>query len=214
MEGKICYYFYKLVCNDTNITDFYIGSTGNFKQRIRNHRNICIYDNDYYLNKRCYVHKFIVDHGGWDNWKVILIEMNDYQNKMHALKRERVLIEEMKPTLNMVIPIRSREEIKECIKKYRNENKNEINEKRRNDYKNGRDLQSKIYYENNKDKIIKMRKMHYENNKDKLLKEKRKYREINAEKIKASKSALKTCDICSKQITSSHLARHKRIHVD
>ena len=72
----------------------------------------------------------------------------------------------------------------------------------------------KIYYESNKNKIAEQGKIYRNDNKNKIAERKKKYREQNSEKIKVQKSALKICDICNKQITSSHLARHKRIHVD
>ena len=35
------YYIYKIVCNDVSVTDFYIGSTSNFRNRKYQHKDNC-----------------------------------------------------------------------------------------------------------------------------------------------------------------------------
>jgi hypothetical protein len=153
---------YKIICNDINITDCYIGHTTNFKTRKNSHKSKCNNINSKAFN--LIVYQFIRDNGGWDNWSMIMIEEYNCNNKLEATKRERELIEELKATLNKVIPSRTSKEyyednkdiIKEYHKEYYEDNKNIIKEK------------EKKYRESNKDIIKERKKEYYEDNKDKI----------------------------------------------
>jgi hypothetical protein len=129
---------YKIVCNDLNITDSYIGHTTDFKSRKYQHKNRCNNENNKKYNLKVY--QYIRNNGGWDNWSMIMIEEYDCNSKLEATKRERKLIEELKATLNYNIPSRTRKE-------YYEDNIDKIREQKKkyNEY-------SKIYYENNKEK--------------------------------------------------------------
>ena len=124
---------YKLCCKDTNITDIYIGSTTSFNRRKTHHKSSCNNEKnkDYNYN----VYKFIRENGGFSNWNMVLIEYYPCETKLELIKREREVIENLKPSLNKQIPTRTN-------KQYRQDNK----EKRLE--------QKKEYYENNKDKIL------------------------------------------------------------
>lgn len=99
---------YKICCNDDNISDIYIGSTRNFLHRISHHKYYC---NTPYSNKyNRLVYRFIRDHGGWDNWKVVPIRLFDVICDMDLLKIERWYIENYVPSLNQQIPYRTNEE--------------------------------------------------------------------------------------------------------
>ena len=91
------YYFYKLVCNDTNIKDFYIGSTVNWNDRKTLHKSDCNNQNGKKYNTPCY--KTIRAHGGWDNWSMIEIERVIYIRRM-AEAHEYELMAELKSTMN------------------------------------------------------------------------------------------------------------------
>ena len=56
---------YKLCCKDANITDIYVGSTTNFKQRKKEHKADCHNENNKNYNRPVY--KFIRENGG--NWE-------------------------------------------------------------------------------------------------------------------------------------------------
>lgn len=99
---------YKLVCNDLNITDIYIGHTTEFRRRKNEHKSRCC--NPTSLAYNFYKYQFIREHGGWDNWSMILIENYPCINKLEAEKRERYWIEELNATLNASIPCRSKHE--------------------------------------------------------------------------------------------------------
>ena len=82
---------YKICCNDVSITDIYIGSTTNFTRRKQEHKkNI----NGDYCNM--YLYKFIRDHGGWNNWNMILVEAYNATDKRNLETRERHFIETLK----------------------------------------------------------------------------------------------------------------------
>lgn len=143
---------YKLCCKDTNITDFYIGSTTSFRHRKSQHKSDC--NNEKRQNYNCKLYNFIRENGGWENWDMILIEYYKCDTKLELEKKEREIIENLKPTLNKSIPTRTD---KEYQKQYREDNKEKIK-----DY-------DKIRYENNKEKLLEKRKEFYEKNKDKIL---------------------------------------------
>ena len=119
---------YKICCKDTSITDFYIGSTCNFRARKYSHKHNCNSE-----NRNCNVYKFIREHGGWDNWDMIMIHEASLENKLQKGKLEREYIEKMKPTLNSYLPSRTnkewKQENKEKIQAYIEANKEKAKEK-------------------------------------------------------------------------------------
>jgi hypothetical protein len=134
---------YKIVCDDLNIKDVYVGHTTNFSKRKTSHKSACnnVNSKSYHLN----VYQCIRDNVGWNNWSMIEIEKYKCNDKYEAEKCERYYIEDMKATLNQTIPTRT-------IAEYRINNKDKI-------------LDSKADYRiNNKDKIQQYRM----DNKDKI----------------------------------------------
>jgi hypothetical protein len=149
---------YKIVCDDLNIKDVYVGHTTNFDKRKCQHKSRCNNENDtkYHLN----VYQCIRFNQGWSNWSMIEIEKYKCNDKYEAEKRERYYIEDMKATLNKTIPTRTDLE-------YRMDNKDKI-------------LENALQYRiNNKDKINQYRII----NKDKLKESALQYRIINKDKI-------------------------------
>ena len=53
---------YKIVCNDPNITDCYVGSTTNIVKRRQSHKSVCNNENSKLFN--FYVYQFIRENGG------------------------------------------------------------------------------------------------------------------------------------------------------
>ena len=99
---------YKIVCNDLNIKDLYVGHTINFISRKSYHKSACndIHNNDHNMK----VYQFIRDNGGWNNWSMIEIEKYPCNDGNEARKRERHYVELLGAQLNRVIPSRSRKE--------------------------------------------------------------------------------------------------------
>jgi len=123
-------HIYKLCCKDTDITDIYIGSTTNFRHRKYEHKSCCNSINNKKHNYKVY--QFIREHGGWENWTMILIENVNCNAKLELHQKERYYIEKLKPSLNQQLPSRTQEELleyqKEHNKEYRIKNKDKINE--------------------------------------------------------------------------------------
>lgn len=134
------------------------------------------------LHKRLYGHKKTarrkpqpVHHHlnkiGWDNVSVVLIEEYACENKMELERRERYWIEELKPSLNRVIPTRTRKEYyqdtaekqKELSKKWKQDNREADNardskyrkERRANDdnYRQAVNANHREWYAKNKEAI-------------------------------------------------------------
>ena len=82
---------YKIVCNDLNIKDCYVGSTTDFTKRKGHHKRGC---NN--VNTKCYnynVYQFIRANGGWDNWTMVLVENYPCENKLE-LESIKLLVSE------------------------------------------------------------------------------------------------------------------------
>lgn len=99
---------YKICCKDINIIDIYIGSTTDFIRRKSSHKRNC--NNDNLNGYNIYVYQFIRENGGWNNWDMVEIEKYIAIDNNDLHKRERFYIEELKATLNKVIPSRTKNE--------------------------------------------------------------------------------------------------------
>lgn len=111
---------YKIVCNDVNVLDTYVGHTTCMVKRKCQHKSSCNNEKskEYNLN----VYQSIRANGGWINWSMIEIEKYNCSDFQEAKKWERYWIETLKSTLNAVIPTRTGKE-------YRLEHKDELSKK-------------------------------------------------------------------------------------
>lgn len=114
---------YKICCKDTSINDIYIGSTCNFTRRKANHKFSC--NNETRKEYNYNVYQFIREHGGWENWDMIMIHEASVENKLQKGKLEREFVDEMKPTLNINLPARTKKEWEETNKEKLAEKKKE-----------------------------------------------------------------------------------------
>ena len=126
---------YKIVCNDLNVKELYIGSTTDFYNRKSNHKYKCNSENDKNYNLNIY--NCIRVNGGWDNWSMIEIEKFPCKDSMEARSRESYWCEQLNATLNSNKPYLTNNEIKAYQSEYKLNNKDKILE----------------YYQNNKNKI-------------------------------------------------------------
>jgi len=132
---------YKIVCNDLNITDVYVGSTTDFTKRKSSHKSYCNNENCKSYNLKIY--KMIRDNGGWDNWTMLEIEKYSCNDGNESRLRERYHLELLNAKLNCQLPSRpKKEQNKEWyeknkdkeqlrIKEYYKQNKDKINERKR-----------------------------------------------------------------------------------
>ena len=107
-------HFYKIVCKDLSISDWYVGHTTDFTKRKTKHKGKCSLEGNRFYH--LYVYQFIRNNRGWDNFDMILIKTVECNNSLEARKIERELIEEPKARLNQRIPIISNEEKKNTRK--------------------------------------------------------------------------------------------------
>ena len=175
---------YKIVSKDINITECYIGSTINFKERKRKHITHCNNENSIKYNYKLY--KFIRDNGGFNNFEIIEIKKYPSTSKRELELEEQKQYEIYGGELNSQYPTRTRKEYlidnKEKIKEYYQENKEKYNEK------------FKKYYVDNKEKLKEQMKEYYLNNLEKI-------KEKNNKKIK--------CE-CGGRYTRINKARHNK----
>lgn len=143
---------YKIVCNDLNITDVYVGHTTSFTKRKAEHKSKVSNINGKCYNRKIYV--TIRENGGWDNWTMVEIEKYNCNDKLEACKRERHYYELLNSTLNIKNPSRTE---KEWRVEYKILNKDRIKT-----YFNK-------YFENNREKLLAYKREWY---KQKTLKEK------------------------------------------
>ena len=146
---------YKICCRNPSINEIYIGHTTNYTNRKHNHKSNCCNSN--LNNYNLFLYKFIRENGGWDNWSMIQIENYNCNSKREAELRERYWIETLKPKLNSVSPITSKEE---------------------------KEKQKQDWYKENKDHILQKAKENYEENKEHKLEYQKQYAEENKEQIK------------------------------
>ena len=105
---------YKIVCNDLNITDCYVGHTTEFTKRKNSHKSRCTdVDNKmHYFN----IYKIIRENGGWTNWSMVEIEKWPCNDGNEARSRERYWYEILNSTLNTEQPSFSMKEYRETNK--------------------------------------------------------------------------------------------------
>ncbi len=120
---------YKIVCNDLNVKDLYIGSTTEFIKRKCAHKNATMNEKHPKHNAKKY--QFIRDNGGWDNFMMLEIEKYPCVDGNEARLRERYWFEQLQATLNTYRPIVSKEEAEIRLKDYKENNREVHNEKRR-----------------------------------------------------------------------------------
>lgn len=96
------YTFYSICCKSKDITDFYIGSTTDIKQRKHQHKFHSTNPNS--LKRHQAKYQAIINNGGIDNWKYMDIGSLDCTVN-EALIHERELIDALKPSLNIRKPI-------------------------------------------------------------------------------------------------------------
>lgn len=141
---------YKIVSNDLNITDVYVGSTTDFTRRKNQHKSSCNNINDKHYNFKLY--QFIRANGGWGNFTMIEIEKCNCSDGNEARTIERRWYEQLNAKLNTVHPGAFANGEKEYKKNYYETTKE----------------QRKNYYETNKEEIKQYYKIYYKTNKEQM----------------------------------------------
>ena len=99
---------YKIVCNDLNITECYVGHTTDFAVRKYMHKYTCSYEKGKDYNAKLY--STIRENGGWKNYSMIEIEKYPCAVANEARAKEREWFESLSARLNMLYPQRNQGE--------------------------------------------------------------------------------------------------------
>ena len=155
--------------------DLYVGSTKQaLSMRMCGHRRDCRIDKQYKLYKTMRIN-------GYD-FRYVLLESYMISYREEQLKWEQYWIDKISPNLNMYRSYRSPEYVKEIVKQYQEDHKDEIK------------IYKKQYQRDHKDEI---------KVKDKIRREK------NIDEIRARKKIVIECE-CKMIVNKNHLSRHKR----
>ncbi len=192
-NGKI----YKIIVNIENCDDCYVGSTcQSLCQRLAGHKSEYKYIKS--IKSKKYISSYyLFDKYGVDNCKIILLENYPCSNKTELRQKEQYYID-LIPNVNQYKAHSGCLNKKEYIKAYQIVNNEKLSEYR------------KIYYEQNKDGLIKKQKEYQIQRKDLISERNKIYRDVNKEKLKQ----IIFCDCGGKyQHThkSSHLKTKKHI---
>ena len=204
-NGKI----YKLVSNETD--KIYIGSTCKERlcQRLAKHKEHYKY---WLKNEKKYISSFELFKLG--NVEIVLLESINCNTKDELLKKEREYIDKYKDILvnNILRPIITKEEKKEHLEQYRKDNRNHILDIKKDYYEDNKEKLLKInkqYRKNNKEIIHKRKKKYYEENKEEINQKNKQYREENKEVLKLKKKQIYDCE-CGNKYTICNKSRHEK----
>jgi hypothetical protein len=94
---------YKITCKDETISDVYVGHTTNFVQRKHAHKQSCI--NPKAANYTVKLYEVIRANGGWNNWKMEIINFFECKDHYEARKKEQEYFISLNATLNSIEPL-------------------------------------------------------------------------------------------------------------
>ncbi len=182
---------YKIVCNDLNITDCYVGHTTNFRNRKTQHKYTCNNEKDKDYNLKIY--RTIRDNGGWWEWSMIEIEKFSCVDGNEARAKERYWFEILNANMNDRFPLRTQKEYvdthQEQIKQYNEKNKNYIKERNKQyklDHKDEIKKRQKQYREEHKESETERRNKYREENRDELNKRQREQRALKKQQMEGT----------------------------
>jgi hypothetical protein len=145
---------YKIVCNDLDVKDVYVGHTTDFRKRKSEHKTNCNNENGKKYNFKVY--SVVRENGGWSNWSIIEIEKYSCNDSNEARSRERYFYECLNANLNSQRPIETKTDIS---------------------------LNKKEYYEVHRDEILLKRQEYRQLNLDKLTEYKKKYNATHKDEL-------------------------------
>lgn len=94
---------YKITCKDTTIKDIYVGHTTNFVQRKHSHKQSS--NNGKSANYTCKLYDVIRNNGGWENWKMEIINFFQCHDHYEARQKEQEYFISLHATLNSIEPM-------------------------------------------------------------------------------------------------------------
>jgi len=164
---------YKIYCEDGSCDYVYYGSSISFTKRKWSHKERC--NNVNYQNHNNKVYEIIRANGGWDKWKMCVVEIYPCESLTHLRIKEQEYIDLADKTCNTIRSFRNEEEKKEqekkCIKKYRinnveklkedNKKYRENNVEKIKECHNNRKEKAKEYTRNNRERINEQQRERY-----------------------------------------------------
>jgi hypothetical protein len=124
-------FIYKISCKDETIKDCYVGHSTNISQRKTEHKHNCKNEKNKAYHYRIY--EFIRSNGGWDNFKMEIVEHFPCETKGEAMVRENQVAVELNATLG-IKAYRTKEQEIIYKAKWFQENKEKIKEKNTVEY--------------------------------------------------------------------------------
>jgi hypothetical protein len=97
---------YKITCNNKTVTDLYVGHTTNFVQRKHAHKQSSLN-----VNYKVKLYEVIRANGGWNNWKMEIINFFECKNHYEAREKEQEYFVSLNATLNSIEPLPTRKTI-------------------------------------------------------------------------------------------------------
>lgn len=156
-EAGLRYTFYKLVCNNENTKEVFIGYTiTSMTEMFEHHDSIWNNEKRKEYNRRLY--KIIRANGGFYNWTIKILEKCYFKDRKEALERKKEWIEKTPNDINMIRPI--------VAPKEKRQNGMHLERQRR--YDNDHKLERKERRKANKDVINEVARERYAANKDKV----------------------------------------------
>ena len=89
---------YMIRCKDTTVNDVYIGYTASYKRRMSVHKRCAVNPLNRDYNMRMY--NVIRSYGGWNNWRIEILETAECSTKLDGLEIEQKWINRLNPSLN------------------------------------------------------------------------------------------------------------------
>ena len=197
---------YKIVCNDLNVKDVYVGNTTDFTKRKAQHKSNCINPDAKYYNLKVY--QIIRNNGAWGNWSMIEIEKYQCHDNNEARARERYWYELLNANMNTNCPEQNKDKLEENQKEYHELNKDKKIWYQKEYYESNKiDILAKqrLYNKTHPEKTSQKNKKKYESNKEAILAKQKLYKDAHKEHI--NRKCI--CDICGRE----HLCRSKSEHI-
>jgi hypothetical protein len=125
------------------------------------------------------VSQFIRGNGNFENWDMIQIQVYPCNTKRELLAQERLWIEQLKSTLNVNKPLRTKEDLRVLSQNHRASHKIEMSVYNKKREQSEKRVEYRAQYRAaHKDKIIASGKSYYQQNKEQFLARNRKNRKL------------------------------------
>jgi len=199
----------------------YIGSTTNIKYRMSRHKTACKKNTSYK------VYNYIREHGGWDCFSYIILEVKIVNSQSEQFELEQSHIDSSEPTLNSIKSFATPEQKKQRKREWTIENKDKIKQQQKEYNERNKEhmaLKKKEYNERNKEHLALKKKEYAERNKDSIASYQRnwanenkanlkayhkEYNKVNKQKLNAKRNVKVVCE-CGLTVSKSYLSSHRK----